>query len=303
MALLIIIFSLVAATIICLVSKNVRSMVLASTAAFGISAASASLIADKVARHGDYAPFRFVQINSLTAIVLLLIMIVGFFSAIYAYPYLAEEANKKIIGRTRTKQLFILLNVFMLLLVMAVTASYPILSWVFLESTTLAGAFLISFYNKPSTIEAAWKYLIINSVGLLLAFFGTLLFITNLPGSVSNGFVTWSILGSFAPHFNTVITKVAFIFILIGYGTKVGLAPMHTWKPDAYSKAPAPIGAVFSGALMPVALVIILKFRVITDVAVGTSFSQHLLIAFGLLSVIVAALSFIRVVIYKRMLG
>jgi hydrogenase-4 component F len=99
------------------------------------------------------------------------------------------------------------------------------------------------------------------------------------------------------------MAKVAFVFVLIGYGTKVGLAPMHTWKPDAYSKSPAPVGALFSGALMPVAFLTILKFRTLTDVAVGKDFSSHLLIVFGLLSIIVAAFSILSTKNYKRALA
>jgi hydrogenase-4 component F len=186
---------------------------------------------------------------------------------------------------------------------LAITADSPIFAWISIEATTLSTAFLISFYNKPSAIEAAWKYLIINSIGLLLGFFGTLLYFTSFGFLGENGFVGWQSLAANAVHLDPIIAKIAFVFVLIGYGTKVGLAPMHTWKPDAYSKAPNPIGALLSSALLPVAFMVILKFKVITDTVVGPLFSQHLLIVFGILSIAVAALIMFNAKNYKRVLA
>src|ERR1019366_5500728 len=214
--------------------------------------------------------------------------------------------EKNIIGvsgvshiRSRVREYFILLNLFMAMMFLAITVSSPIFTWIFIEATTLSTAFLISFYNKPSAIEAAWKYLIINSIGILLAFFGTLLYFTSFGFLGENGFVGWQSLAANAVHLDPIIAKIAFVFVLIGYGTKVGLAPMHTWKPDAYSKAPNPIGALLSGALLPVAFMVILKFKRITDSVVGPLFSQHLLIVFGILSIAVAALIMFNAKNYK----
>src|SRR3989344_8165907 len=186
---------------------------------------------------------------------------------------------------------------------LSISASSPIFTWVFIEATTLSTAFLISFYNKPSAIEAAWKYLIINSIGLLLGFFGTLLYLTSFGQSMGDEFVSWQTLMANATHLDPLITKIAFIFILIGYGTKIGFAPMHTWKPDAYSKSPAPLGALFSGALLPTAFIIMLKFKAVTDAVVGPSFSQNLFLAFGLFSMIIAAAIIFVSRNYKRLLA
>jgi len=106
-----------------------------------------------------------------------------------------------------------------------------------------------------------------------------------------------------AIHLDPLLAKIAFVFVLIGYGTKVGLAPMHTWKPDAYSKAPAPIGALLSSALLPIAFVIILRYKAITDIVVGPLFSQRLLVTFGLLSIAIAALIMFNAKNYKRLLA
>jgi len=275
---------------------------------FSIIASSLALfesivVAVKVSTAGVYAPFVFFSVDSLGAIVMLIIACIGFATTIYSIRYLQQETAKGIIGFTRVRQYFVLLNIFLAAMFLAVTASNPVFAWISIEATTLSTAFLISFYNKPSAIEAAWKYLIINSIGLLLGFFGTLLYFTSMSSLGENGFVSWQSLMANAAHLDPLIAKIAFIFVLIGYGTKVGLAPMHTWKPDAYSKAPNPIGALLSGALLPVAFIVILKFKNVTDAAIGPQFSQNLLIIFGILSIAVAALIMFNVRNYKRLLA
>ena len=272
---------------------------MASTIAFFCSI----IIAFKVSMYGTYTPFYLVSVDQLGEIVIFIIGIVGLTATIYSIPYLRVETAKDIIGFSRVKQFFILLNLFLSAMFLAISSSSPIFTWISIEATTLSTALLISFYNKPSTVEAAWKYLIINSIGLLLGFLGTLLYFTSLDSSTGRGLVDWHSLIFNVGHLDPLIAKIAFIFILIGYGTKVGFAPMHTWKPDAYSKAPAPIGALFSGALMPVAFAVILKFKVITDLAVGVQFSQQLLIVFGLLSIAVASILLFVSTRHKRVLA
>lgn len=273
--------------------------VAASSVAFGES----MVIAVHVATFGTYFPYQFFSVDALGAIIMLIIAFVGLMSTIYTVAYLREETAKQIIGFARVKQYFVLLNLFFAAMFLAVTASNPIFTWISIEATTLSTAFLISFYNKPSAMEAAWKYLIINSIGLLLGFFGTLLYFTSLQGTGAVGFTTWHDLLSSAGHLDPLIAKIAFIFVLIGYGTKVGLAPMHTWLPDAHSKAPVPVSALLSGVLLNVALIAVLRFKIITDAAIGAGFTQKLLIIFGLLSIIVASLIIFIQKNYKRLLA
>ncbi len=275
---------------------------------FSIIASSVALfesivVALKVSTAGVYSPFVFFSVDSLGAIVMLIVACVGFITTIYSVPYLRQETAKGIIGFTRVKQYFALLNIFLAAMFLAITANSLVFAWISIEATTLSTAFLISFYDKPSAIEAAWKYLIINSIGLLLGFFGTLLYFTSMSSLGENGFVSWQSLLANTIHLDPLIAKIAFIFVLIGYGTKVGLVPMHTWKPDAYSKAPNPIGALLSGALLPVAFIVILRFKIITDMVVGSQFSQNLLIIFGILSIAVAALIMFNARNYKRLLA
>jgi len=234
---------------------------------------------------------------------MLIVATVGLAATIYSIAYFRSELKKKIIGKKRVLLSLMLLNLFLAVMFLAISSNSPIFTWICVEATTLSTALLISFYNKPSAMEAAWKYLIINSIGLLLGFFGTLLYFT-ISHSVSiGGFITWQSLLENASHLNPAIAKVAFIFVLIGYGTKAGLAPMHTWLPDAHSKAPAPVSALLSGVLLNVALYVILKFKVVTDVVVGPAFSSHLLITFGIISVVFASIIIVNQQHYKRMMA
>ncbi len=240
-------------------------------------------------------------VDALSAVVLLTVAVIGFFTSFYSIGYLQEEMAKGIIGMRRARQYFTLVHLFLFAMFFATVTTAPILMWIAIEATTLATAFLVSFYNKRSAIEAAWKYLILNSVGLLLGFLGTLLYFTTIQSSAS--LITWDTLKETAPLLNPAIAKVSFILVLVGYGTKIGLAPMHTWKPDAYSKAPTPVVALFSGALLNVALLSLLRFKGITDIALQSSFTEHLLIGFGLFTILLSGLLMFTQWNYKRMLA
>lgn len=293
--------SLGIAAILGVIFKRRRILEIASVIAAAIAAISAISIAFKVAQTGLYEPLFFVSVDSLGAIIMLIIGFVGAIAVAYSVPYLRRETAKNIVGLTRVRQYYIMQNLFLMAMFLAVASSNPILTWISIEATTLTTALLISYYNKASSIEGAWKYLIINSVGLLLAFFGTLLYFTAFHGV--EGYTNWENLLANAANLDPAIAKFAFIFILVGYGVKIGFAPMHTWLPDAHSKAPAPISALLSGVLLNVVFFAVLKFKVVTDAAVGADFSQKMLIATGLLSIFVAAMIILVQKSYKRLLA
>jgi len=300
---LLIIIALIATTLICVVLRYRTVVEFFSAVASCVVLLGSSVVAFKVSNSGVYAPFTFFSVDSLGAILLLVTGFIYCLTTIYSIQYLHQESAKKIVGLTRVRQYFALLNLFVMAMILAITANSPVLAWIAIEATTLSTAFLISFYNKPSAMEAAWKYLIINSIGLLLGFFGTLLYFTAISQLGLLGFASWQTLIDNAIHLDPLIAKIAFIFVLIGYGTKVGLAPMHTWLPDAHSKAPAPISALLSGVLLNVAFIIVLRFKVITDLVVGQHFSQIILIVFGVLSILIAALIIFTQKNYKRLLA
>ncbi|MDO8581933.1 MAG: proton-conducting transporter membrane subunit [bacterium] len=292
-----------AATLVCILVKHRGVTEYVSFFASIVACGTSIVIAMTVATAGAYTPFQFFSIDALGAIALLIISTVGCAVVFYSIHYLREETAKQVVGVTRVRQYFILLNLFLAAMSIAVTTASPMLAWISIEATTLSTAFLISFYNKQSAMEAAWKYLIINSVGLLLAFFGTLLYFSFQQSLGEASFVSWDALRGAALHLDPSIAKIAFVFVLIGYGTKVGLFPMHTWLPDAHSNAPAPISALLSGVLLNVALVSVLRFKLITDVAVGHVFSDRLLMFFGLLSICIAVLIIFTQKNYKRLLA
>jgi hydrogenase-4 component F len=302
--LLFIIIPLVSSFVSMMIRKNHQN-------ALGIIAAVSSfseliitfVIGMDVFEYGVYSFTSYLSVDSLGLVLLAILAISNFSASWYSGSYLKAEMGKGIIGFARMKQYFILLHLFILAMFLAVITTNPIIMWISIEATTLSTAFLISFYNKPTSMEAAWKYLIINSVGLLLGFFGTILFLYPAMASGNLGLINWQILISDAKTFNPFIAKIAFIFILTGYGTKVGLAPMHTWLPDAHSKAPAPISALFSGVLLNVAFLAVLRFKSVIDISIGKYFSQELFIFFGVLSIVIAAFIIFIQKNYKRLLA
>ncbi len=206
-------------------------------------------------------------------------------------------------NRTRARLFFVLFHLFIFTMLLAVTTDNVGVMWVAVEGTTLATVFLVNLHNTRTSLEAAYKYLIISSIGIALAFMGTVLMYYAGASQGGEVAVQWTWLRDAAPRLNPQIVRLAFIFILVGYGTKAGLAPMHTWLPDAHSEAPAPISALMSGVLLNVGLYALLRFKAVVDLAAGAEFASHLLLALGLLSLAVAALFLLTQRNYKRMLA
>jgi hydrogenase-4 component F len=164
----------------------------------------------------------------------------------------------------------------------------------------------VTFYGKVTSLEAAWKYAIIGGVGLSMALFGTLVAYYaghRLPGSESLSGLNWSVLAQHAAQLDKTSMRLAFVLILLGYGTKAGLAPMHTWKPDAYSEAPVPTTAILSTALLNCALYGLIRFYILTSRCLGADFPGHLLLLFGLLSMGVSVPFVLVQKNYRRLLA
>ncbi len=302
--LLIIIIPLASSALSLLIKKkNLKALGIIATLGSFSELLITFIIGMYVVEYGVYSFTSYLSVDSLGLILMAILAISNFSASWYSGSYLKAEMEKEIIGFTRMRQYFILLHLFIFAMFFAIITTNPIIMWISIEATTLSTAFLISFYNKPASMEAAWKYLIINSVGLLLGFFGTLLFLYPAMASGNYELANWQTLMSCASSFDPFIAKIAFIFILIGYGTKVGLVPMHTWLPDAHSKAPAPISALFSGVLLNVAFLAVLRFKSVIDISIGKYFSQELFIFFGVLSIVIAAFIIFIQKNYKRLLA
>ena len=242
------------------------------------------------------------RVDALGAWFLIIVSGIGLMAMLHSIGYLREEVRKEVIGMRRVRQYYILTSIFLFAMLLAVSANYPILMWIAIEATTLSTVFLISFYNKPQATEAAWKYLMLNSLGLLLGLLGVMLFFS-LPEGEVIGFDWESLRLAAGAGLSPVAAKIAFACILVGYGTKVGFAPMHTWLPDGHSKAPSPISALMSGVLLNVALLAILRFSDIVKVAGAGDFVTQAFLFFGVFSVALSAFIMFVQKNYKRLLA
>jgi hydrogenase-4 component F len=174
--------------------------------------------------------------------------------------------------------------------------------WVAMEAATLTTVLLVSVYRTPASLEAAWKYFILCGVGIAQALFGTILLYLAADHALGgHGGLLWTTLESVKGQLQPTVVALAFVFLLVGYGTKVGLVPVHNWLPDAHAEGPTPISAVLSGLLLNVALYAVVRCKILTDGALQTPFAGRLMIGFGLLSVVVAAFFLSRQRDIKRM--
>ena len=196
-------------------------------------------------------------------------------------------------------------SLFAFTMLVAVTANNVGVMWIAVEATTISSAVVVPLSVSKASVEASWKYVLIGSVGIALAFVGTVLgyfdFVT-LVGQRDYA-LNWTVLLANARVLHPPVIELAFVFILIGYGTKAGLAPMHTWLPDAHAEAPSALSAMMSGVLLAVALYAIVRWRAVVAAAVGPVFPNRLLIGVGLLSLVIAALSLVIQRQYKRLLA
>ena len=196
-------------------------------------------------------------------------------------------------------------NLFIASMLLAVSANNVGLMWIAIEATTIFSAFIIPLNVTKTSVEASWKYILICSIGIALAFAGTVLayfdFVT-LSGRAENA-LNWTVLLRIAPNLHPEVMQLAFVFLLVGYGTKAGLAPMHTWLPDAHSEAPSPLSAGMSGVLLAVAVYAIVRWKVVVDATLGAGYTNNLLIMLGMLSLVIASFSMVLSTNYKRLLA
>jgi len=190
-------------------------------------------------------------------------------------------------------------------MVLALSVKNMGIMWIAIEATTLSSAFLVGFYNNKQALEAAWKYVIVCSVGIAIALLGIiLLHLSSIGVLEEKQFLNWTALYDNAGALKSSIVRLAFIFILIGFGTKAGLAPMHTWLPDAHSQSPSPISAMLSGVLLNSAMYGIIRAVSIVNRNLGSSvFTGRLLMAIGILSIATAAVFILTQKDYKRLLA
>lgn len=242
--------------------------------------------------------------DSFSAIFTGLTAFVSFVVFIYSIGYIRKEVEHGEVPENRVGMYYALLSIFLSTMLAATLASNLILIWAAIESTTLASAFLISFYGKRESMEAAWKFFLINSVGITLALVGIIILgVALLKGGEEINLDIPSLMEA-ASTIDPMLLKIAFAIILVGYGTKVGIVPMHTWLPDAHSQAPTPVSAILSGVLLNIALYGILRvYQIALAVDGVASFASSLLVFFGIISVGLAAMRMLYQSNIKRMLA
>ncbi len=235
-------------------------------------------------------------IDSISLLFLYILSLLNLGVSIYTIFYLKIKNHENKWDTIYT--IFLLL--FLLAMTGVIVSAHLALLWVFIEATTLTGALLIYSEKEKPALEAAWKYIFISSIGVSLAFVGIILL---TMGSKSVNSLFFIDIYSNAKNLIPLWIKLSFVFILVGFGTKVGLAPVHAWLPDAHSEAPPPVSALFSGMLLNVALIGIIRFYKIMIMARLVSYANFLLISMGFLSLLVSAVFMIKVKNYKRMLA
>lgn len=243
----------------------------------------------------------FWRLDGLSALLTVCITGVTFLASVFGPGFDGTDYDASQIRRYR-----IFVNAFALTMLAAVTTNNVGIMWVMIEATTITSAVVIPLHRSKASVEASWKYLLICSVGIALAFAGTVLAyfdFVSTAGEVPDA-LNWTVLRGAAPSLHRELMQLAFAFILVGYGTKAGLAPMHTWLPDAHSEAPAPMSAMMSGVLLGVAMYAVVRWKAVVDVALASSsFTDTLLLAAGLLSVVIGVWSLVIQRHYKRMLA
>lgn len=270
----------------------------------GTLVAAEVMIARSVLAQGSLTTFgEIIYIDAFSSVILFIIGTVGLACSLYMRSYMDEQVARGAIAPKRLNLFFFLFHMFLLAMVTATVANSLGVQWVAIEATTLATTFLIAFWRRRESLEAGWKYLILCSVGISLALFGVvLMYYSSLRvlGDVSSA-LNITQLQQVADQLDPHILQLAFVFLFVGYGTKVGLVPMHSWLPDAYTEAPAPVVAMLAGVLETVAVYAILRCRSIVDQAVPPDFTGGLLAAFGLVSFTLAAFFILLQHNYKRL--
>lgn len=263
----------------------------------GLALVASGALAYGVLRHGPLiSPGRMFYIDAFNVYLVVLTALVGFTTAIFSHPYMNHEQARGRLNPPRLRLYHASYQGFLLTMQLALATNNLGVLWVAMEGATLSTVLLVSLYRTPESIEAAWKYFILCGVGIAQALFGTVLlyFAASRVLGHSDSALLWSELIRHAGRLEPTTMSLAFGFLLVGYGTKVGLVPLHNWLPDAHSEGPTPISAVLSGLLLNVALYALVRIKMLTDGALAHSSNPHiagyLLMGFGLVSFVVAGL-------------
>jgi hydrogenase-4 component F len=231
---------------------------------------------------------------------------VGWTTSMFSRPYMRIEEEHGRLNAVRLRLYHSMFQLFMFTMLLALLTNNLGLLWVAMEAATLSTVLLVSLYRTPASLEAAWKYFILCGVGLAQALFGTILLYfaaEKVLGAEGSTALLWTHLNAVKGQLEPTVLSLAFVFLLVGYGTKVGLAPLHNWLPDAHAEGPTPVSAVLSGLLLNVALYAVVRCKILVEGAMHSGIAGRLMMGFGLLSVVLAAFFLWRQRDIKRLFG
>ena len=281
------------AGLLCLAAPSRRWWEGFNVGAAALLAALAVVAVSQVLAQGPVSALDgFLRADALSVLVIAITAFVFLAAAIYGVGYFREDVRAGRITEPQLRRYYALTPLFVSSMMLVPLADNLGVMWVAIESTTLASVLLVTFYNLKTSFEAGWKYIIIGSVGISLALFGTVILYYSSVGALgpeAQGGMNWSLLVGVADKLDPKAIRLAFILILLGYGTKAGLAPMHTWKPDAYAEAPVPTAALLGAAFVNCAIYGIIRIDVLAEKCLGHEFPGQLLRGFGVASILVAA--------------
>ena len=242
-------------------------------------------------------------VDSFNVFLVTLTALVGLTTSLFSRPYMRNEHHAGKLNPARLRLYHSMFQLFMFTMLLALLTNNMGILWVAMEAATLTTVLLVSLYRTPASLEAAWKYFILCGVGIAQALFGTILLYFAAEKILGAGgtALLWTHLNAVKGQLEPTVLSLAFVFLLVGYGTKVGLAPLHNWLPDAHAEGPTPVSAVLSGLLLNVALYAVVRTKVLVDGALQTHFAGDLMMGFGLFSVVVAAFFLSRQKDVKRL--
>jgi hydrogenase-4 component F len=249
-------------------------------------------------RSGSY-----LLVDDLNKVFIVLTTFVGFTTSVFSASYIGHEIEIGRLTPTSVRFYHAMYQALMFAMNLALVANNIGLMWVAIEMATLTTVLMVGIYRTHEALEAAWKYFILGSVGIALALFGTILVYMAARPVIGEGVeaMVWTVLVQHAAKFDPALLNVAFIFLLLGYGTKAGLAPLHAWLPDAHAEGPTPISAVLSGLLLNVALYALLRFKMLLALNPAAIAPGPLMVIMGLISCVFAAFMLYRRRDIKRM--
>ncbi len=289
-----------------LTTRNRRLLSALDVGGSAVLVALTLVLAREVAAGGPRA-LGLLRVDDLGLVFLLLLVVLTLAVSIYTVGWLGEAVAVGNMKAESLRSYFALVHAFVATMVVTVLADNLGVLWIAMEGTTITSAILIGYHGHHHGLEAAWKYIIVTTIGISFGLFGTVLvyaaYAAAVPLAAGAGGLSWSAIMQVAPSLDPGIVRIGFIFVMIGYGTKAGLAPMHLWLPDAHSQAPTPVSALLSGVLIKCALLGIIRFQTIAAAACGPTFPTQVLLVFGLTSVIVATPFILAQHDIKRLLG